>query len=273
MNAIPNPPAYRNAPIKVWMGLVLIACFSGMIRNASAYETYTSGCIECHGDFDGPISPKGTAFPSNSKHIMHNGNSNMDTSCSYCHVTNGDDPNIGSSRNGGPGCTGCHVAEGLRAHHALNGVVDSNGDACADCHENDDTPAEEIVNPPYYGTAGTRANHPSNDALVSNTNENWSVGDFIGLDNDGDNLYDLADYSCGPLALLEIVPEGNDLVIRWETAGGRNEAVQSVTVLTNLFIDVDAPVSIPGVGLVTQEVVHAGAAAEPVQFYRIRSEP
>ena len=54
------------------------------------------------------------------------------------------------------------------------------------------------MSPPYYGTAYTKARNPGNTVLAANTNENWSVGDFLGTDNDGNNLYDLADYDIGP---------------------------------------------------------------------------
>jgi hypothetical protein len=50
--------------------------------------------------------------------------------------------------------------------------------------------------PPYYGTADTLADEPCNPVMASNLNENWSVGDFVGLDNDGDNDYDGADEDC-----------------------------------------------------------------------------
>lgn len=50
--------------------------------------------------------------------------------------------------------------------------------------------------PPYYGSVDTRANDPCNRVHTANTGENWSVGDTIGLDNDGDGLYDTADFDC-----------------------------------------------------------------------------
>jgi len=40
-------------------------------------------------------------------------------------------------------------------------------------------PALENVKPPYYGTIDTKANRPENLARVADTNENWSVGDFL----------------------------------------------------------------------------------------------
>ena len=137
----------------------------------------------------------------------------------------------------------------------------------------DGPPPEENVNPPYYGTADTRVDNACNDVLAANTNENWTIGDFIGTDNDGDNLYDLADYSCGPLRMVEVVPEGNNLRVRWETAGGRSERVQATSALTNSFSDVGSNVTIPGVGIVTQETVLVNGSVGAAGFYRVRSNP
>lgn len=263
---------------RILQTLFLAGAASSLLILASntgwAYESYTAGCIECHEDFDGPTSLKGTVFPGDSKHVMHNGSSYMNTDCNLCHTSIGDDPLIGSSQGDGPGCTGCHNAEGLRAHHAINSVVDSNGDSCADCHPGDGVPPEEnVISPPYYGTSGTEVDNPCNDVQSANLNENWSVGDFIGLDNDGDNLYDLADYSCGPLRMVEVVRDGNDMLIRWETAGGRTERVQAAVTLTNNYADIGSSVLIPGVGIVTQEVAEVNGALNEERFYRVRSIP
>ena len=68
---------------------------------------------------------------------------------------------------------------------------------CAACHDDTGfTPPQENLPPPYYGTAYTRVSNPSNDVAIANTNENWSIGDFRGLDNDGDTLYDMNDPAC-----------------------------------------------------------------------------
>jgi len=242
-----------------------------------AYQRYNDGCVECHGAFTDATSPKGSVFPVDSKHEMHRGASYMNTECNLCH-TSGDqrDPFIGSSNgttiNAGLGCTGCHATAGLREHHLANGVVDQFGDDCWTCHDVG-TPAEENVNPPYYGTADTLADHACNDVLASNTNENWTVGDFLGLDNDGDNLYDLADYSCGPLRMVEVVRDGNNTRVRWETVGGRTERVQATAVLTNGFSSIGTVVQVPGIGVVTQEVVEVNGAIGAQRFYRVRSIP
>jgi hypothetical protein len=231
-----------------------------------------SWCSECHGDFTDSTTTKGSVFPGNptgDKHTMHRGSSYMNTECNLCHTSNdNNNPYMGSSdgtsNNAGLGCAGCHMELGLRAHHAANGVA---------CHGPEGPPPEENVIPPYYGTADTNVDDPCNAVLAADTGENWTIGDFIGTDNDGDNLYDLADYSCGPLRMVEVVPEGNNLRVRWETAGGRSERVQLATVLTNGFSDVGSTVTISGVGIKTQEVVLVNGATGSEGFYQVRSDP
>lgn len=125
---------------------------------------------------------------------MHRASANMATSCGLCHLsTDSRNPytyqSDGAGTVKGLGCSGCHEPLGLRKHHAINGVT-----ACATCHNDTGlTPTLESVQPPYYGTAYTRARNTANPLAVAKTNENWSTGDFKGLDNDGDNLYDMAD--------------------------------------------------------------------------------
>jgi len=141
---------------------------------------------------------------------------------------------------------------------------------CYLCHD-EATPPAETVKPPYYGTADTKVDHPENTALVTNTNENWSVGDFLGLDNDGNNLYDLADYAVGPFQLLDPIQEGNDVRVTWLTAGGRNDILQGADSPAGPFTDVAAAINIPGVGLVTTNYLISGGATNSTQFYRLRA--
>jgi len=116
----------------------------------------------------------------------------------------------GTGTNPGLGCVGCHGREqdaghdgisggrgaGLRQHHFVTGTT-----LCADCHADADpanyVPVGEDVSPPYYGTADSRVDVPCNPVASGNVNENWTVGDFVGLDNDGDGSADLADVDCG----------------------------------------------------------------------------
>ena len=169
------------------------------------YDRYNNGCNQCHGDFFGPVSPQGTVFPQNSKHEMHRATANMDADCMLCHVAPGnfDNPFIGSSfgtaNNPGVGCVGCHGRDyggtignsgvGLRKHHENSGVT-----VCLTCHPNDPDALPENVKPTYYGTPDTKADDPCNGG--PSFLENWSVGDTVGLDNDGNLLYDGDDPAC-----------------------------------------------------------------------------
>ncbi|MBL8879381.1 MAG: putative metal-binding motif-containing protein [Phycisphaerales bacterium] len=183
-----------------------IALLYVMLYSCSAafadYDRYNNGCQNCHGSFTGPASPRGFLFPENDKHEMHRGAAYMATACDLCHTT-GDSGNPfirssnGTTNNPGLGCLGCHgqnyggaigvTGAGLRAHHAINGISD-----CSDCHD-DPAPLPETSPPPYYGTVDTRASDPCNAPAGINTRENWTLGDILGLDNDGDNLYDAND--------------------------------------------------------------------------------
>ena len=192
--------AYRSS-----MLLAVSLCVMVWAGPSQAYQRYrdpitgNGNCSACHGVFTGSTSPKGTVFPSNSKHEMHRGAANMNTDCALCHLsTDNRNPytklSDGVGSVSGVGCTGCHNPLGLRAHHAANGIT-----LCAGCHDDTGlTPPAENVAPPYYGTAYTRARNPANPVAAAKTNENWSIGDFLGLDNDGDNLYDMTDPDNAP---------------------------------------------------------------------------
>jgi len=257
----------RRFPV-LGAGLLLVAATCG---TGLAYERYSS-CTDCHGSFTGSRSPKGTQFPGGDKHQMHRSGSNMDADCDLCH-TDGDGRNAyigssnGTSNNPGLGCTGCHEGVGLRAHHQVNSID------CLGCHDAEVAPPES-TKPRYYGTADTKVDNPCNDDPTANTGENWSVGDFEGLDNDGNNLYDLADFDCGPAyRLTDVAVEGADVRITWETVGGRTDLIQASADAAGPYTDVGSAISISGVGVVTKDSVVTGGAASTVRFYRIRSVP
>jgi len=241
----------------------------GVPNPGQAFERY-GDCSSCHGAFTGSTSPQGTVFPSGDKHLMHRNSANMGTACNLCHRDDdNDNPFIGSSNgtanNPGLGCTGCHEPLGLRKHHVVTGASD-----CYECHD-PATPPAENVKPPYYGTIDTKANNPGNPVQVANTNENWSVGDFLGLDNDGNNLYDLADYAIGPYRLLSAVKEGNNLRVTWLTAGGRTNTLQASGSALGTFTNVTPALNIPGVGLVTTNYLELGGATNASRFYRLKA--
>ena len=173
------------------MTLILIA------SDAMAFERYNSGCHGCHGAFTDDTSTKGSIFPNGNKHTMHRSSQNMNAECNLCHSSNdNNNPYIGTSDgtndNPGLGCTGCHRAEGLRAHH-----IDAGNNCTASCHTNP-SPLPENTVPTYYGTPDVDAAmvDPCNLSGSSETDENWTIGDTIGTDNDGDGLYDANDPDC-----------------------------------------------------------------------------
>ncbi len=185
-----------------------------LVTTTSGYPRYRENdqggyCFACHGEFDGPVSPQGTVFPSNSKHEMHRANSEMNTDCGLCHTSIGDNPfmnsSAGTNDTPGLGCAGCHsrdydpdpdvielIGAGLRLHHFNNNVTCSN----AECHTTPDPdPLPENIWPPYYGSIDTDAADSCNSGPAFM--ENWSVNDSQGLDNDGDQVYDTTDDDCG----------------------------------------------------------------------------
>lgn len=250
------------------------ACYTGQ-----AYERYNDGCQNCHGSFLDSTSPQGTQFPSGDKHRMHRNSANMDTDCALCHRSDdNDNPFLGSSDGidtvPGLGCVGCHVGSGLRRHHATTGTpgcYSSTG-----CHGTvpETAPAENVI-PPYYGkTPYTKANNPGNTVLAANTNENWSVGDFLGLDNDGNNLYDAADFAITPYRVLSIKTEGNNVRVTWQTAGGRKDAIQASGVVNGAYSNVSSTLTIPGIGVVTTNYLDVGTlTSRSKRFYRVTNVP
>lgn len=236
--------------------------------SAQAYEQYTD-CAACHGDFLGNTSTKGTVFPKGKNHDMHRDSAYMATACNICHSGSSRTPvfigsSAGTANNSGIGCTGCHEPTGLRKHHLVSGVSE-----CLDCHDTDGAPPKEGTNPPYYGTLDTKANNAGNTVLATNMNENWSVGDFLGLDNDGNNLYDLADYAVGPYRILSVGREGNNLRVTWQTAGGRTNKVQAASGPGGTYANVSLEIGIPGVGLATNTFLDLNAATNLSRYYRM----
>ena len=265
--------------LTLMIGASLLA-LAAACNTSQAYQRYNSGCQNCHGAFTGNTSPQGTQFPSDDKHEMHRNSNNMYTRCNLCHSSgDNDNPYIGSSDGiggvGTLGCSGCHVGSGLRRHHATTGTTSCYGSATG-CHGTvpETAPAENVF-PPYYGNGFTKCNNPGNTALVANTNENWSVGDFLGLDNDGNNLYDVADFAIGGrYRILSTTKVGNDVKITWQTAGGRKDALQVCGVVNGVYSNLlGSTISNPGVGVVTTNYVDGGVASRSKRFYRVVNVP
>ena len=128
--------------------------------------------------------------------------------CDTCHSSGGRSPVSLSSSVGGAGldpisCLGCHGrteggavnGAGLRQHHFTSGET-----ICFGCHADSDpgafTPVGENVLPPYYAVTPDAAHPDKPTAPCNPAGEEDFAGTTIGLDNDGDGLYDQADGDC-----------------------------------------------------------------------------
>lgn len=184
------------------LGLFLMIFVISTGGDLFAYQRYNDGCQKCHGAFTSDTSTKPNNTWPDSKHNVHR-NEMLDGVCDACHL-DGDQRNPYTNMSNGTndlppiGCLGCHgrwyeqrqqyTAAGLRRHHFEHGV-----DFCGFCHS-DPVPLSERVKPEYFGQPTVNVYHPCNlDGM-----ENWTP-DGLGLDNDGDDIYDMDDIDCyGP---------------------------------------------------------------------------
>jgi hypothetical protein len=180
------------------------------VSQVSAYPRYydpndpgESGyCKSCHPDFNGrgPL------------HDVHVGNNGFTSTCDFCHVVqNGDNPltsEVGDPDGPYYGCAGCHgrdygkrsdtgelvmEAYGLRRRH----VEQNDVPICATCHDLSVEPLPETVLPAHY-TTGFTSLTSSCDSTIEDNSTRVGDPDSLGLDNDGDGLYDdPADPDCG----------------------------------------------------------------------------
>ena len=193
-----------------FLGIILLATLLSLasVSDVGAYNRWGNGCTDCHSSFKDAASMKPNNIWPDDKHDVHR-RQMMTGLCGTCHVTDGDDPPLNSSRGepglSGIGCMGCHGVDprpdipnntwwgaGLRSHHANSNVGLDNGNlACIDCHDDDPSPLGENAVPAYYGGTNVNVFDPCN----LDGSENWTP-DGLGLDNDGDLVYDNADSDC-----------------------------------------------------------------------------
>ncbi len=196
--------------------LMALAAVAAWTPDAAAYNDY-SGCAVCHGDFR--ASNYVSLMDGQSWGNLHDVHrtSMLSSDCSACHSGTSRLPVYINVSTGGNGlqplsCVGCHgraedaghdsgspgYGAGLRQHHARAGVLD-----CQDCHTDSNpatyTPVKENVKPPYYANPGT--NHPNMPTDPCNrrptaVGKETFAGLLLGLDNDGNDLYDTADPAC-----------------------------------------------------------------------------
>ncbi len=189
---------------------------------AEAYEEYSvnrdaTNCRTCHGNFrTSPYTSKvdGQSW-ADDLHDVHR-NTMLGGDCNVCHGSSGEFPVLLASAAGGSGgianlsCTGCHgrsqdgtgtgtvgYGAGLRQLHWRGAVV-----VCANCHTDSNPankiPAGENVKPPYYANNGGHTAIPTDPCNASPTfTENFKAT-TLGLDNDGNGQFDMADAACSP---------------------------------------------------------------------------
>ncbi len=207
----------------VGLGLVgALALIVVWTARSEAYEVY-DGCASssCHGDFRSSpyISLSDGSNWGDDLHDVHR-RLMLGGDCDTCHQSNSLSPVFIDSSAGGAGlapisCLGCHgraetdaggsvTGAGLRQHHFNAGETD-----CSDCHDDSNpdffTTVGEDILPPYYANPGAGHSISDDPCNPPPFPEDYTADD-IGLDNDGDNVYDGADPDCVPPATPTPVP-------------------------------------------------------------------
>ena len=207
----------RNNNYRIFvLCLLALVALAFWVPSADAYPDYT-GCGACHGDFRASnyVSLMDGQSWGN-LHDLHR-TTMLGGDCNVCHSGASRKPVYIASSAGGTGlqaisCMGCHgrsqdaghddtsggLGAGLRQHHTRAGQTD-----CQGCHSDatpaNYTPVGENVKPPYYATPGTGHPNMPTDPCNANptaTGKETFAGSLLGLDNDGNDLYDLADPAC-----------------------------------------------------------------------------
>jgi hypothetical protein len=201
---------------------LIVSLFGALViaaGEARAYLQYSAdkddtNCRACHGDFVGPAyislsdgQPWGD-IGGDDLHNVHRYDM-LGGDCLTCHSSGPRFPVILGSSAGGDGldpisCAGCHgraedgtgagsvgFSAGLRQHHWNAGTT-----VCLNCHADADPeafiPVEEDFPPPYFSDSDL--DHPTIPSDPCNLAVDGFLEDYagttLGLDNDGDDLYD-----------------------------------------------------------------------------------
>ncbi len=231
---------------KQWIPFITLAALlilAIMVPVAGAYETYTD-CASCHGNFTAtPYSALAAAKAANpvwtgGLHNTHRNSSTatpqgmLNSNCNACHSGTSRTPVfMNLSAAAAPfnqSCTGCHDGPGLRAHH-----VNSGSDTCYDCHSDPAPDPENVLRPVFSATFGTtsgttRVNDPCSSTTAGFEGRLADVT-TVGLDNDGNLLYDQNDPACAPASAPKISVSPTTLTFG-NQATGSSSAAQTVTI-------------------------------------------
>lgn len=228
--------------ISAYIAALILICCAGLMISYDQYSINVdaTNCRACHGDIAAKvyISPKGENWGKNLHEYLANVVTGGD--CFTCHRTTGNFPVRTMFSAGGSGlppisCLGCHgrnegvsgiTATGLRQHMFRSGQT-----ICGNCHVDADPnsgiiPVGETTFPAYYGS-------PSHPAMPTNPcnpppgyNENFSPI-TLGLDNDGDLVYDMLDSECAAITsagripnTLMVAKSAGNPELSWTAPGG-----------------------------------------------------
>ncbi len=68
--------------------------------------------------------------------------------------------------------------------------------------------------------------------------------------------------------------QGNDVIVSWQTFGGKTNALQAASDNPGNFTDISPPIIITGLGDATTNAADFGGATNaPSRFYRVRVVP
>ena len=208
------------------LSLFLVSLFSFTVIGAGTAQAYlqysankdATNCRGCHGDFRASpyVSLSDGQSWEDDLHDVHR-NTMLAGDCLTCHSSGPRFPVLIDSSAGGTGldpisCTGCHgrfedgigfgtfgFGAGLRQHHWTAGVT-----GCGDCHSDANpagfTPVGEEFLPLYYSDSDIA--HPLIPGDPCNLEADGFPEDYaastLGLDNDGNGLYDESDLIACP---------------------------------------------------------------------------
>ncbi len=230
-------PTKRSAYLALPALLAVLA--TGQVFAWDTYSTNRSSgnCADCHGGFRSG-SYQSLADGQNWPDSLHNVHRNtmLGGDCAVCHQGSKFPVHLGSSDGGNglspDGCAGCHgraedgtgagtldYGAGLRQHHFNAGKT-----ICLDCHADADpgakTAAGENVLPPYYREQGLGHSIPADSCNPAPGYPEDFAATTLGLDNDGDGVYDGADPDCAAGVCGNGVLEAGEQCDDGNTVGG-----------------------------------------------------
>jgi phospholipase C len=101
-------------------------------------------------------------------------------------------------------------------------------------------------------------------------------------DPDGDGMNNIAEFLSGTdptngasaFRIMSVTPQGADVLVTWQTHGGKTNAVQAAPNLGSSYGDVSSNIILPGSGDLTTNFLDIGAATTNAsRFYRVRLVP